>query len=567
MRRPLTNKANKYARDIVSGKILACQYVISACQRHLNDLERAKKKSFPYYFNPDMSEKMLSFAQNMEHTKGKWAGKPLFLEPWQCFCLGIPFGWLKKGDNLRRFREIFLLVPRKNGKSIKGAALGNYMFAADGEAGSEVYSVANSLKQAHEVFRPAWLMTAALPDYRKHFGIELGGTRKNPGNIFSLKNNSRFEALIRKPGDGASPHAWIQDEYHEAKSEDSYDTGKTGMGSRSQPMMIVVSSAGTNTASPCYVLQKQVEKILSGETVNDEIFGIIYSIDKDDDWTDFKNWEKANPNIGVSVSKDFLKSQLKTGVQNSRKQNIIKCKHLNLWSNAGSAWLNMVEWEKSSRDLNILDFTEQPCYIGLDLASKIDIASKMYLFKQDDDYYLFSQHYLPEERIQGEDQAHYAGWFEDEYIEVTPGARIDLEKIQDDIKEDAKTFDLSGMENGGGEVCNDPWNAQQLITNLMAEDIACVEIPQTVVHLSEPMKEIEAAIKSGNFYHDGNPATTWMVGNVCCRIDKKENVFPYKEAPENKIDGAVATITAMSRAMYSEHTGKSVYETRGVIAL
>ena len=553
IKHPLTNKAFKYARDCVSGRIPVCLQVRQSCQRHLDDLEKESTPSFPYKFDKEKSEKVLRFAELMPHVKGKWAGEKIILEPWQCFFLAVPFGWVRKKDNLRRFREILGVIPRKNGKSVLGAIIGNYMFSADGEAGAEVYSAATSEAQAYEVFRPAWLMTQKEPGYRKRFGIELGGTAKNPGNIYSMQTGSRFETVIGKPGDGSSPHCWLLDEYHEAKTDESYDTGKTGMGARQQPMMVVITTAGTNTSYPCFALQKRVEKILSGDLINDEIFGIIYTTDKDDEWEKLKTWKKSNPNYGVSVYEDFLKGQLRTALQDPRKQNILKCKHLNIWSNAGEAWLNMAEWEKcKDLDMNINDFMGQPVYIGLDLASKIDIASKMYLFKKGEDYYLFSRHYIPEDRTFGEEFAHYMGWVHTDYMDATPGARIDIQGIEESIKQDAKDFDLSGADQGGGEVCNDPWNAQQLITNLMNEGIACTEIPQTVQYLSEPMKEIQAVVKTGHFHHDGNPVTTWMFGNVCCKPDKKDNIFPFKEGDENKIDGPVATITAMSRAMYDD---------------
>ena len=550
---PLTNKGNKYARDCVSGRVDVCLQVRQSCQRHLDDLKSSKSPNYPYKFDKEKSEKILKFAELMPHVKGKWAGGKIKLEPWQCFFLAVPFGWVRKKDNLRRFREILGVIPRKNGKSVLGAIIGNYMFSADGESGSEVYSAATSEAQAYEVFRPAWLMTQKTPAYRNHFNIELGGTAKNPGNIYSMQTGSRFETVIGKPGDGSSPHCWMLDEFHEAKTDESYDTGKTGMGARSQPMMVVITTAGTNTGYPCYALQKKTEKILAGKLVNDEVFAVIYTIDKDDKWEDFKTWKKANPNYGVSVDEGFLKGQLKTALQDPRKQNIMKCKHLDMWSNAGEAWMNMVEWEKcGDPSLDIKEFIGKPAYIGLDLASKIDIASKMYLFKDGEHYYLFSRHYIPEDRIHGEEFAHYAGWVHDGHMEVTPGARIDIHSIQESIKQDAKDFDLSGPNNGGGEVCNDPWNAQQLITNLGREGVECVEIPQTVAFLSEPMKEIQAVVKEGNFHHDGNQATSWMFGNVCYKEDRNTNVFPRKEGEQNKIDGAVATMTAMARAMYYE---------------
>jgi phage terminase large subunit-like protein len=561
-------KCNEYAENVVNGRVIACQNVVLACQRHLDDLNN---ESSPYRFDEGKANSICEFAELMPHVKGKWSGSILILEPWQCFFLGVPFGWVRKSDGTRRFREIYGEIPRKNGKSVLGAIIGLYMFSADNEPGAEVYSAATSEAQAYEVFRPAWQMTSKLPSYQKRFSIDLGGTERNPGNIFSLETFSRFETVIGKPGDGASPHCWLQDEYHEAKSDVAYDAGKTGMGARLQPMMVVITTAGTNTSYPCYSKRKQVEKVLRGELSNEELFGIIYSIDKDDDWADFKTWEKANPNLGISVFEDFLRGQLKTGLQEARKQNILKCKHLNVWSNAGESWLNSVDWEKcADKSLDINEFRGQPVWIGIDLASKIDIASRMRLFKMDDHYYLFSSHYIPGDRTEGEDATHYLGWVEEGYLDATPGARIDFAYIKEDIFDDAKNFDLRGQDSGGGEVCNDPWNAQQLITELDQEGIATVEINQTVNMLSEPMKEIEACVRDGKFHHDDNPVTNWMFKNVCCRYDKKDNVFPFKEAKENKIDGAVASITAMSRAMRVD-VSLSIYDPRnpdyrGVVA-
>ena len=564
---PHVNTANRYARDIVSGKIPSCLYVVQACKRHLDDLKREKKAGFPYRFDREQAERICKFAELMPHVKGKWAGTPITLQPWQCFFFAVPFGWVRKSDGLRRFREIYAEIPRKNAKSTKGAILGNYMFSADGEPGAEVYSGATSLDQAHEVFRPAWKMTKRLAGYRRRFNVELGGTDKNPGNIYSFTTDSRFEAVIGKPGDGASVHCGIVDEYHEHPTDHVYDCFATGMGSREQPILAVITTAGTNTASPCYHKRQQALKVLSGEKVDEQLFVLVYTIDKEDDWTDFDNWKKANPGFGVSVFEDYLRRQHQTAIQDARKQNILKCKHLNLWSNAATAFFNMVDFEKAADSLlSINDFYGEPAFIGLDLAAKKDLVALMILFRRGEDYYLFSRYYLPEMETKGEDKAHYAGWAHQGYITLTPGNRIDYDYIRADIKQLAKDHDLSGYGNGGGEICNDPWNAQQLVAELEKEGLAVTEISQTVNYLSEPMKELDAVICDGHFHHDGNPVTYWCFANTMAHRDKKDNVFPFKEGDENKIDGAVATINAMCRAMV-ESDGGSVYENRGLIIL
>jgi phage terminase large subunit-like protein len=524
-------------------------------------------EDYPYYFSHEAANKIIKFAHMMPHTKGKWSGTLIVLEPWQLFILSTLFGWLKRSDDLRRFTEFYGEIARKNGKSIIGSVIGNYMFSADGEAGAEVYSGATTLNQAMEVFRPAWLQTKKSPGYKSFFEISLGGTDENPGNIYSRKSASRFEAVVGQPGDGASVHCGLVDEYHEHKTDALYNCFDTGMGSRGQPMLAIITTAGTNISYPCFAKRTQIIDILAGYKINDRVFGIIYTIDKEDDWQDFENWKKANPNMGVSVFEEFLRGQHTKALQNARKQNIIKCKHLNVWSNAGESFINMVEWEKAANpEMNILDFMDLVAFIGLDLASKLDIASVMILFNVNGNYHLFSRHYVPEETTKEEENEHYLEWVSDGYLIATPGFRIDLHQIQEDVKQFAKDFNLNGMENDGGEVCSDPWNAQQLITNLINEHIECVEIPQTTQHLSEPMKEVEAALREGTFHHDNNPVTKWMFGNVMVKEDHNGNIFPRKNSKKSKIDGAAATFNAMNRAMLGGLVNDdSVYESRGAL--
>jgi len=199
--------------------------------------------------------------------------------------------------------------------------------------------------------------------------------------------------------------------------------------------------------------------------------------------------------------------------------------------------------------ISLNDFYGEQLFLGLDLASKIDLVAVMLLFRKGTEYYLFSKYFLPESRTHGEDMAHYAGWVHEGYIEICGDERIDFDIVQEFVEDCAKKFDLSGHKRGGGEICNDPWNAQQMISNLEKKRIAVTEISQTVNMLSEPMKELEAVIKDGCLHHDGNPVTYWCFSNTMVKRDKKDNVFPFKLKDENKIDGTVATANAMCRAM------------------
>ena len=241
---PNVNAANQYARDVVRGKIVACQFVIQACQRHLDDLMAEKSKSFRYRFDKDLAERAAKFIQLLPHTKGEWAFKrmPITLEPWQLFVICCAFGWVNKGTRLRRFREVYTEIPRKNGKSAISAGVALYCFACDNEFGAEVYSGATTEKQAWEVFRPARLMCKRTPMLTEAFGIEV-----NASNMNRPEDGARFEPLIGNPGDGSSPHCAVVDEYHEHATDALYTTMLTGMGARRQPLMWAIKfGAGKN---------------------------------------------------------------------------------------------------------------------------------------------------------------------------------------------------------------------------------------------------------------------------------------------------------------------------------
>ncbi len=273
--------ARQYASDVVGGAIVACQYVKLACQRFLNDLDRQGDDDWPYVFDEAKADRAVKFMQLMPHTKGKWSSSKskLVFEPWQVFIEANIFGWVKKDTGKRRFREAYEEIPRKNGKSARLAARGIYLFAADGESGAEVYSGATTEKQAFEVFRPAWMMAHKLENLRNRFGIELSGNQKNPGPMFVMEDMSKFETVIGNPGDGASPHAALVDEYHEHDTDALVDTMQTGMGAREQPLLSIITTAGSNLGGPCYEKRRDVIRILEGQTIDETIFGIIYTID------------------------------------------------------------------------------------------------------------------------------------------------------------------------------------------------------------------------------------------------------------------------------------------------
>jgi len=541
-----TEAAKKYAKDVLAGKVAAGKYARLACQRFVDDL---KRKDWPYRYDAEKADRAVKFMQLMPHTKGRWSAKKerLVFQPWQCFIECNLFGWVRKESGLRRFRFSYEEIPRKNGKSIRLAARGLYLFAADGEAGAEVYSGATSEKQALEVFRPAWQMAQKMPALRDRFGIELSGNPKNPGPIFVMEDMSKFEPVIGKPGDGSSPHAALVDEYHEHDTDHMVDTMLTGMGAREQPMLSIITTAGSNLGGPCYEQRRDVIRILEGEVKDETLFGIIFGIDETDRWDDPASLIKANPNYGVSVFGDFLQAQLEAARRSSSKQNAFRTKHLNDWVGARAAWMNMLAWQRQRRSFELDEFDGCPCWVGVDLASKLDVAAVVMLFLKDGAYHCIPRFYVPESTL--EENEKYRNFVLEGAMVATPGEMTDYAFIEEELKE------LAARGAEIRDIAFDPAQAAYLMTRLDQAGLPVVEMAQNVRNLSEPMKEVEALTLSRRFWHDGNSAMTWMVGNVVAKVDAKEHIYPRKETAANKIDGAVALILAMGRAMQAEDTG------------
>ncbi|MBG7376440.1 terminase large subunit [Pseudomonas aeruginosa] len=537
--------ARQYASDVVGGAIVACRYVKLACQRFLNDLDRQGDDDWPYVFDEAKADRAVKFMQLMPHTKGKWSASKskLVFEPWQVFIEANIFGWVKKDTGKRRFREAYEEIPRKNGKSARLAARGIYLFAADGESGAEVYSGATTEKQAFEVFRPAWMMAHKLENLRNRFGIELSGNQKNPGPMFVMEDMSKFETVIGNPGDGASPHASLVDEYHEHDTDALVDTMQTGMGAREQPLLSIITTAGSNLGGPCYEKRRDVIRILEEQTIDETIFGIIYTIDEDDPWDDPASLIKANPNYGVSVFPDFLLAQLQQAKRSASKQNAFRTKHLNQWVGARTVWMNMLAWQRQKRDFTIADMAGCRCWMALDLASKKDVAALVMLFEKAGQFYCIPRFYAPE--AAAEENEKYQNFALEGHLILTPGSMTDYAFIEADILDLAKQIDLQ-------DAAFDDWQANYLITRLSNTSIPVVDFNQTVKNMSDPMKEVEARVIARTLWHDGNPVMTWMMGNVAAKIDAKENIYPRKENdndPNCKIDGPVTLIMAMGRAL------------------
>lgn len=548
--------AAEYSRAILSGAIPACRQVRQMCERQGHDLARQGDPVFPYVWRSERGARVCAFLEELKHVKGQWAGKPFILSPWQVFFTLTLFGWLHRDTGFRRFREAFLLVPRKNGKTYWAAALGLYCLLADGEKGAEIYCGANSKNQAMYVFAAAQQMLRQDPELRDHFGAEVFAS-----NISVARTGSKFEPEIKKVRDGASPHLAITDELHEADSPHMVDAFSTGMGARTQPLLLIISTAGVNLAGPCFERQQALEKVLSGTLENDLLFGTVYTIDQDDDWQDPASWRKANPNYGVSVSPEFIESKIFETKTHVSRRNINLCKHLNVWNASNQAFFDMQAWGKcAQKDLHLEDFAGKPCWLGLDLSSKIDIAALIILFREGGKYAVFGKFYLPEDTINRPENAHYQGWAHAGRLIATEGAVIDFERIEADIQALASAHEIQA-------VAYDPFQATQLSTRLTAEGFPMIEVRPNFLNFSEPMKELESLVLQGRLLHDGDPVLTWMASNVVAKSDNKENIYPVKAVAQNKIDGIVALIMALSRAMTVQEEAGTVYANRGLLLI
>lgn len=541
---PHVKLAEKYARDVLAGKIPACKSVHRALSRHLGDLKRSQQKSYPWKFDPEKAEKICSFVELTPHIKGPLRGQLIKLEPWQCFILCCVFGWISKETGFRRFREAYVEVPGGNGKTALSAPIGLFMLSLDGEGGAEVYAAATTRDQAKLVFESAQNMARWMPEFRQRFGVEVLAH-----SIYQQRSASRFIPMSAEAGtsEGINVHCAIIDELHKHSSRAIYDVIKNHMGKRSQPLVWIITTAGSDRAGVCYEVRDYVTKILEGVCEDDRIFGIIYTLDEADDWTLESSWQKANPNWGVSVFPDAIEAEAKQALQVASKQPAFQTKHLDIWVNADHAWMDMQKWAKCENpELTEADVAELPCIVAVDLASKLDLLAKVKIFWQPLEgkahYYIFGTYWTPEAMVESSRNAQYQGWAIDKRLLTCPGETNDYGLVLDSIREDCRKFNVL-------EVAIDEYQAVFISNDLMREGITVVEIPQRVKYLSHPMAEVEAAVYDGRLHHNGDPVMTWNISNVVCHRDANDNMFPRKERAQNKIDAATALFTGLNRVM------------------
>lgn len=530
----------QYAHDVVNGKVVACKKVIKACERHLADLKRDD-----IYFDEQEANRFFQFCGTLKHIKGVWDDPYFKLEPWQKFVCGSLIGWKRKKDDLRRFRVAYIQLARKNAKSTMAAWLALYMLVADGEPGAEVYSAATKREQAKIVFNDAKAMARRQPTLAKMLGI-------HTLNIHNLSTSSKFEPLGADANtmDGLNVHCAIVDELHAHKTADVWNVLETATGSRRQPLLIAITTAGFER-SVCIDKYNYCEQVLDGIHSDDAMFAYITEPDEGDDWKDETTWMKANPNYGVSVFPEQLERLCKQAQQIPSEQNNFLTKHLNKWVNQADRWIDLDVWKANGGTYAEADLQGRECYGALDLASSRDISAFVLLFPPPDkntQWRAIYRFWVPEAQVSrrsqgtGEVKVPYDAWERDGWLLSTPGEVTDYDFIEHEIIKLSGIYDIK-------DIAFDPWNATQIANNLESKGLELTQYRQGAVSFNEPMKKFEALLVEHKFNHGNHPAMNWMANNMVVRYDPNMNMAPDKGKAKDKIDGIVAVLMALGLAI------------------
>lgn len=536
--------AQRYMTAVASGAVPACKWTKLAIERQRQDLQRPLSADWPYVFDPELAERPCRFIELLPHIKGKWAreGRLIELEDWQCFILTTVFGWVHHETRLRRFREGYVEVPRKNAKSTLSSGLALYMLSADGEQGAEVYSAATTRDQARIVFDDSKAMADRVPDLRTYLGVVV-----LQHSITVAATSSKYTPLAAEGStlDGLNVHFAVIDELHAHKTRAVYDVIDTARGAREQSLLWNITTAGTDRSGICYERRTHATKVLDGVITDPALFGIIYTIDDTDDPFQPSSWAKANPNWGKSVLEDdMVAAARKAEAMPSSLANFLT-KRLNVWVNGESAWMDMRAWERCAQPgLSLDDVPEgTPVWMGLDLAQKRDFAALVAVFQQDGKWHVCTRLYLNELAVQESGNAHLSGWARQGYVQVTDGDITDFEVVAEDMRAICRKCDVQ-------EIAFDPALSMYFATKLIEEGLPLVEITQRALFFTPPLIQVENLVHERKLVHDANPVMNWMVSNLVVKVSKfNELRAPTKERPENKIDGPIAMLMALGRAM------------------
>jgi phage terminase large subunit-like protein len=549
-----------YIHGVLDGSIPAGKLIRQAVERHQRDLEEGSARGLR--FDRDAAEHAIRFFSFLKHSKGEWAGQPFTLEPWQQFIVWVTFGW-KRADGLRRFRTIYIEVPRKNGKTTLVAGIGLYLMIADGEPGAEVYSAATKRDQAKLSWDEAARMVKASPSFQrmvKHW--------RASDTLTIEATASKFQPLGADADtmDGLNIHGAIIDELHAHKSRAVVDVMQTATGARRQPMQIEITTAGSDRESVCYEHHQYSEQVVSGAVQDDTWFAFVATLDEGDDWSDPGVWAKANPNFGVSVKADDLARKVEMAKRMPAAQNGFLRLHLDVWTQQTTRWIGLDLWDENAGTVDLESVKGRRCHGGLDLSSVSDLTAWVLVFPHDEDREsvdVLARFWCPEARLTATDNryaAQYQAWARDGWLETTPGDAIDYQHVKAAVLADAERFELVDLN------VDRLFQGYQLSAELADEGLTVFGMGQGFIGMAAPMKEFERRLLSKKLHHGGNPVMRWMANNVAVKTDPAGNLKPDKAESQGKIDGIVALVMALDRAMRAEGS-QSTTLTEGVLML
>ncbi len=515
------------------------------------------------------TEAMAFFPECLTHIKGPKAGQSFELEDWQKCIVANLFGWIRP-DGTRRYRTAFIYVGRKNGKTPFAAGLVLYGLLCDGEGGAEVYSAAAEREQAKLVY--GWVKGMV----RLHEELAMR-TRVYQNAVVEVDPETGIETgSFYKPisaeahtKHGYNSHFIVVDELHAQPNSELVEVLETSTGARSQPLIIYITTADYMRESICNIKYDYACKVREGIIEDGAFLPAIYEADKDDDWTSADTWKKANPNLGVAVTPEYITAACRQAQDSPSFENTFKRLHLNMRTEQDVRWLSMVKWDACKRGVGLddMELEQVPCYAAMDLATTTDIAAYIKLFVLDEGMYaVVAKFYVPEENAwkrQKRDRVPYIDWHKAGLITMTPGEVIDYSFIRKDLEDDWQRFNIQ-------ELAFDRWNFEALRQQFMAEGIPAekmIAFGQGFVSLSAPTKELEKLVISGKLIHNNNAVLRWMASNVAIELDAAGNIKPSKRKSTEKIDGIVATIMALGRAISQPLDEGSVYEDRGLFIL
>jgi len=503
-------------------------------------------------FSTEQADKAVQFIESLRHT-GDWRGVPFVLTGWQREIIRALFGTMGP-DGKRQYRKSFIAIPKKNGKSEFVSAIAAKLLYADG-GGAEVYSAAASREQAAIIYRTMKAMVMQVP--------ALAARTKPYDSVKRLyveQTGSFFQSLSADAdyADGINPSGVIVDELHRHKTRDLYDLLRQGSGTRRQPLMVTITTAGTDKESVCFEQWEYARKVRDGVMDDPTLLPVIYEMPTDADWTDEAEWFKCNPALGDYLAIEELRALVREALEQPSFQNSVRRLRFNQWTAAESRWFDLGAWDACGNDtITAIEKRNEgrACYLGLDLASTSDLAAYALVFPRDDvGYDALFRAYLPQSAIDKRTKHApvFAAWEREGFLRVTPGDVIDYDFIKSDILADAGRFQVE-------EIGYDPWSAVQVALQLQGEGLTCVPVRQGFSTLSPPAKLLETLVARREIHHGGHPVARWCADNVQTEEDSAGNIKPSKKASTEKIDVVAALVTGLERAMYSVELGLTMY--------